>query len=91
MMLDKNSKTRITAHQCLQHPWFKVQQYNQPISVKEIIVQKIKDFRAPKQIQLETLKFIVNNITGDMNIDFKTMREAFRAIDTSNTGIITIE
>ena len=26
-----------------------------------------------------------------MDIDFKTMREAFRAIDTSNTGIITIE
>jgi calcium-dependent protein kinase len=24
MMLDKDSKTRITAHQCLQHPWFKV-------------------------------------------------------------------
>jgi calcium-dependent protein kinase len=26
-----------------------------------------------------------------MDIDFKTMREAFRAIDTSNTGIITLE
>ena len=38
---------------------------------------------------METLKFLVNNIT--MEIDFKTMREAFRAIDTSNTGIITLE
>ena len=26
-----------------------------------------------------------------MSIDFKTMREAFRAIDTSNSGIITLE
>jgi hypothetical protein len=37
------------------------------------------------------LKFIVNNISGDMDIDFKAMRDAFRAIDTSNTGIITKE
>jgi hypothetical protein len=40
---------------------------------------------------METLKFLVNNITSNMDIDFKTMREAFRAIDTSNTGIITLE
>lgn len=33
----------------------------------------------------------MNNVSGDMDIDFNSMREAFRAIDTSNTGIITIE
>lgn len=26
-----------------------------------------------------------------MDIDFKTMREAFRAVDNSNSGIITLE
>ena len=61
------------------------------MEVKESIVRKLRDFRAPKQIQLETLKFLVNNITDDVNIDFKLMRDAFRAIDTSNTGIITID
>jgi len=40
---------------------------------------------------LETLKFLVNNITENVQIDFKTMRDAFRAIDTSNSGIITID
>ena len=38
---------------------------------------------------METLKFLVNNITG--TIDFKEMRQAFRLIDTSNSGRITIE
>lgn len=31
----------------------------------------------------------MNNITSDLEIDFKAMREAFRAIDTSNKGIIS--
>lgn len=52
-------------------------------------MKKLKDFRAPKTLQKETLKFLVNNITSDLEFDFKTMREAFRAIDTSNSGIIT--
>ena len=61
------------------------------MEVKESIVKKLRDFRAPKMIQLETLKFLVNNITSDVDIDFKTMRDAFRAIDTTNSGIITID
>ena len=66
-----------------------IQNFNTPVHVKESIVTKLKDFRAPKKIQLETLKFLVNNINSS-EIDFKAMRDAFRAIDTANTGIITI-
>jgi Ca2+-binding EF-hand superfamily protein len=33
----------------------------------------------------------VNNITSDVDLDFKTMRDAFRAIDTTNSGTITID
>jgi len=33
----------------------------------------------------------VNNITSDVDLDFKAMRDAFRAIDTTNSGIITME
>lgn len=32
---------------------------------------------------------MVNNL--NMDIDFKSMRDAFRAIDTSNSGILTLE
>lgn len=90
-MLDKDPKTRITAHQCLEHPWMKIQKFNTPNAVKETIVKKLRDFRAPKQMQLETLKFLVNNITSNVDIDFKSIRDAFRAIDTSNTGIISLD
>ena len=38
---------------------------------------------------METLKFLVNNINAD--IDFKTLRDSFRAMDITNCGIINIE
>lgn len=40
-------------------------------------------------MQIETLTFLVNNITKE--IDFKQLREAFRAIDKNNTGLLTMK
>lgn len=36
---------------------------------------------------MEALQFIVNNLSK--NIDFKTLRESFRILDTQNTGFLT--
>ncbi len=36
---------------------------------------------------MEALTFLVNNLNKD--IDFKNLREAFRALDKNNTGILT--
>jgi calcium-dependent protein kinase len=96
-MLEKNPEKRITSKQCLNHPWILLRnQLVTPSPVKESIIKKLADFRAPKMLQKEALKFLVNNITNnnitsDLEFDFKAMREAFRAIDTSNSGIITRE
>jgi len=37
---------------------------------------------------METLTFLVNNLNKD--IDFKILRDSFRALDKSNTGILSI-
>ena len=37
---------------------------------------------------METLTFLVNNLNKD--IDFKTLRDAFRTLDKSNTGLLSI-
>lgn len=54
-------------------------------------MNKLEDFRAPKTLQKMALKFLVNNLTSNVEIDFKAMREAFRALDTANSGLITVE
>ena len=38
---------------------------------------------------METLTFLVNNLSKDV-IDFKTLREAFRALDKQNTGLLNL-
>lgn len=38
---------------------------------------------------MEALTFLVNNLGKD--IDFKNLREAFRALDTHNTGMLNIK
>lgn len=37
---------------------------------------------------MEALTFLVNNITKE--IDFKSLREAFRVLDKNNTGLLTL-
>ena len=37
---------------------------------------------------METLTFLVNNLNKD--IDFKFLRDAFRALDKQNTGMLSI-
>lgn len=37
---------------------------------------------------MEALTFLVNNVTKE--IDFKTIRDAFRILDKNNTGLLTI-
>ena len=56
--------------------------------VYESTLIKLKEFRSPKKLQYEALVFLVNNI---VDIDFKGLRESFRAIDIANTGIITLD
>lgn len=38
---------------------------------------------------MEALTFLVNNLTKDV-IDFKSLREAFRALDKHNSGLLNL-
>ena len=85
-MLHKDPKDRISAIDCLNHNWFEIS-HDKPSLDKKIIL-RLKDFRAPQRLQFEALTFIVNNITKE--IDFKSLREAFRALDKQNTGLLSL-
>jgi len=89
-MLEKDPKKRISASQCEDHPWFRMQKFSAPQQLDHNLVKKLRDFRAPKMIQQQTLMFMVNNLNNP-DLDFKAMRQAFRTIDTQNSGIITLE
>lgn len=86
-MLQKDPSKRISAVEALKHKWFEISHSHKP-TFDQRIFQRLKEFRAPQRLQLETLTFLVNNITKE--IDFKSLRDAFRALDKNNTGLLTL-
>lgn len=86
-LLEKEPTRRISIVDALQHRWFKIEDEGKHIFDKRII-QRFKEFRAPKRLQMETLTFLVNNLNND--IDFKSLREAFFTFDKNNVGMLTV-
>ena len=72
----------------MNHKWFAISHADRPATDKKIFM-RIKEFRAPQRLQVEALTFLVNNINKE--IDFKSLRDAFRAIDKKNTGLLTLQ
>lgn len=87
-MLEKDPSRRISANDAMKHKWFSLSD-DQHAPCDKKIVQRLKEFRAPQRLQLETLTFLVSNLNKD--IDFKNLREAFRSLDKNNTGMLTME
>lgn len=86
-MLQKDPAKRITAIDSLNHKWFE-RSHDETLHLDKKIFQRLKNFRAPQRLQVEALTFLVSNLNKD--IDFKGLREAFRSLDKTNTGILTL-
>ncbi|CAI2366758.1 unnamed protein product [Moneuplotes crassus] len=92
MMLDPDPKTRCSAAECLEHPWFtdrnsiKNIQENEEIDLK--IVQNIKDFNTGSIIKKKAINVLVKFMTSREISDLNTL---FERIDTDHTGFIKIE
>jgi hypothetical protein len=97
-MLDKDPATRISAQDCLEHPWFTSNDIDthhaghDPALLHEDklnVLRRIKNFRAPKRLQVEALTFLVNSVDTS-TFDFATLKNAFRTLDTDNSGTLQL-
>ena len=97
-MLEKDPAQRISAQQCLEHPWFSTNDIDQnhpghdpnlTNDVKLQVLRRIKNFRAPKRLQIEALTFLVNSVDTS-TFDFAKLRNAFRTLDTDNSGNLNL-
>ena len=93
-MLEIDPAQRITAQQCLEHPWFStngIDQNNISLNLNLIddskfqVLRRIENFCAPKLLQIEALTFLVNSVDNS-TFNFKKLRNVFRTLDTDNSG-----
>jgi len=62
-MLTKDPSKRISAEDCAKHSWFKkLHSYDDHEMEKKKVLKRIKEFRLPQRLQIETITFLVNSI-----------------------------
>jgi calcium-dependent protein kinase len=97
-MLNKDPKKRISATQCLEHPWFTSNDIetnhagHDPILLntqKLEVLRRIKNFRSNKRLQIEALTFLVSQ-SDTSQFDFDLLRNAFRTLDEDNSGTLQL-
>lgn len=97
-MLNKDADTRISAQECLEHPWFTSNDIDShhaghdPTLLHEdkiAVLQRIAKFRQPKRLQIEALTFLVNQVDTS-TFDFAKLRNAFRTLDEDNSGTLQL-
>ena len=53
------------------------------------MLRKIRGFRAPKKLQYETISFLVNSLDTS-EFDLAALTNAFRSLDTDNSGTLQL-
>jgi len=93
-MLVVNPQSRITLDKVLQHSWFALHQdpSNRP-QVPLRILDKLKNYRAPKRLKQEALKVVVKLLSNEEidELRVSSIQQAFEAIDVKCTGFLTAD
>jgi len=86
-LLEKNTLTRISAAQTLQHPWVK-----QIVEVKKKnlkgALNNIKKHHEKDKLQQATINYIVHFLTPPE--EFTQMKDAFKALDKDGNGTLSV-
>jgi len=85
-LLHFDYKSRISAEEALQHPWFKKYYESFPINEERVqkVGQNLKNFKLNDKLQLAALAFLVHFI--DTNDEVSQLVEIFKSMDQNGDG-----
>ncbi|KQJ89539.1 calcium-dependent protein kinase 25 [Brachypodium distachyon] len=87
-MLNINPKERLTAFQVLNHPWIKEDGDAPDTPLDNVVLNRLKQFRAMNQFKKAALRVIAGCLSEE---EIKGLKEMFKNIDKDNSGTITLE
>lgn len=87
-MLVVNPAKRVTLEAVLRHEWFSIFEAQARPQIPLRILERLKHHHRPRKLRREVLKVVVKLLSNEQ-ID--ELRQAFEAIDTGNTGFITVD
>ena len=88
-MLKADVNKRISASECLAHPWFEGQPPNEKINESKIsiILKNIYDFNAKEKLQQATIAYIVHFLYS--NQELNELKSVFQTLDKDGDGKLT--
>ncbi|KAK3119676.1 hypothetical protein QOZ80_9AG0673660 [Eleusine coracana subsp. coracana] len=87
-MLTINPKERLTAFQVLNHPWIKEDGDAPDTPLDNVVLNRLKQFRAMNQFKKAALRIIAGCLSEE---EITGLKEMFKNIDKDNSGTITLE
>ncbi|XP_075498341.1 calcium-dependent protein kinase SK5 isoform X1 [Primulina tabacum] len=87
-MLDRNPKTRLTAHEVLCHPWIVDDTLPPDKPLDSAVISRLKQFSAMNKLKKMALRVIAERLSEE---EIGGLKELFKMIDTDNSGTITFD
>ncbi|KAH7373889.1 hypothetical protein KP509_17G078900 [Ceratopteris richardii] len=87
-MLNQNVKERIGTQAILNHPWIRIDGEAPDKPLDNIVMSRMKQFRAMNKLKKLALKVIAGNLSEE---EVTGLKEMFRSIDVDNSGTLTME
>ncbi|KAI5080044.1 hypothetical protein GOP47_0005523 [Adiantum capillus-veneris] len=87
-MLNQNVKERIGTQAILNHPWIRVDGEAPDRPLDNIVLSRMKQFRAMNKLKKLALKVIAESLSEE---EITGLKEMFRSIDVDNSGTLTME
>ncbi|CAD6254941.1 unnamed protein product [Miscanthus lutarioriparius] len=87
-MLNINPKERLTAFQVLNHPWIKEDGDAPDTPLDNVVLGRLKQFRAMNQFKKAALRIIAGCLSEE---EITGLKEMFKNIDKDNSGTITLD
>ncbi|GAA0176090.1 non-receptor serine/threonine protein kinase [Lithospermum erythrorhizon] len=87
-MLDRNPRTRLTAHEVLCHPWIVDDSLAPDKPLDSAVLSRLKQFSAMNKLKKMALRVIAEQLSEE---EIGGLKELFKMIDTDDSGTITFE
>ena len=93
-MLNKDINARLTAQECLNHPWFSEldiqhdDNNNPSNNLMNNVLNNIVSFNAKEKLQQSTIAYIVHFLY--YSEDLNQLKNAFKDLDVNNDGMLTL-
>ncbi|PIN01717.1 Ca2+/calmodulin-dependent protein kinase, EF-Hand protein superfamily [Handroanthus impetiginosus] len=87
-MLERDPKSRITAHEVLCHPWIVDDTVAPDEPLGSAVLSRLKQFSAMNKLKKMALRVIAERLSEE---EIGGLRQLFKMIDTDNSGTITYD